>query len=66
MEGSEPAGSWRPKGVHPGSANPPSFTTIEFRMSAFSEEKVLSVHHWTDRLFTFTTCLLYTSDAADE
>ena len=24
-------------------------------MSAFSEEKVLSVHHWTDRLFTFTT-----------
>ena len=24
-------------------------------MSAFSEETVLSVHHWTDRLFTFTT-----------
>ena len=24
-------------------------------MSAFSEEQVLSVHHWTDRLFTFTT-----------
>jgi ferredoxin/flavodoxin---NADP+ reductase len=24
-------------------------------MSAFNEEKVLSVHHWTDRLFTFTT-----------
>jgi ferredoxin--NADP+ reductase len=24
-------------------------------MSAFIEEKVLSVHHWTDRLFTFTT-----------
>ncbi|HMN78410.1 MAG TPA: ferredoxin--NADP reductase [Burkholderiaceae bacterium] len=24
-------------------------------MSAFSEEKVRSVHHWTDRLFTFTT-----------
>tara|TARA_B100001105_G_scaffold85743_2_gene67954 strand:+ start:523 stop:1296 length:774 start_codon:yes stop_codon:yes gene_type:complete len=24
-------------------------------MSAFHEEKVLSVHHWTDRLFTFTT-----------
>jgi ferredoxin/flavodoxin---NADP+ reductase len=24
-------------------------------MSAFLEEKVLSVHHWTDRLFTFTT-----------
>jgi ferredoxin--NADP+ reductase len=24
-------------------------------MSAFDEEYVLSVHHWTDRLFTFTT-----------
>ena len=24
-------------------------------MSAFSEETVLTVHHWTDRLFTFTT-----------
>ncbi|HEY6353225.1 MAG TPA: ferredoxin--NADP reductase [Burkholderiaceae bacterium] len=24
-------------------------------MSAFSEERVTSVHHWTDRLFTFTT-----------
>ncbi len=24
-------------------------------MSAFNEEKVLTVHHWTDRLFTFTT-----------
>jgi len=24
-------------------------------MSAFLEEKVLSVHHWTDRLFTFKT-----------
>jgi ferredoxin--NADP+ reductase len=24
-------------------------------MSAFSEERVLNVHHWTDRLFTFTT-----------
>ena len=24
-------------------------------MSAFNEEKVLSVHHWTDRLFSFTT-----------
>ena len=24
-------------------------------MSAFSEERVLSVHHWTNRLFTFTT-----------
>ena len=26
-----------------------------FTMSAFLEERVLSVHHWTDRLFTFTT-----------
>jgi ferredoxin--NADP+ reductase len=25
------------------------------QMSAFNEERVLSVHHWTDRLFTFTT-----------
>ena len=24
-------------------------------MSAFTEQTVLSVHHWTDRLFTFTT-----------
>ncbi len=24
-------------------------------MSAFNEERVLSVHHWTDRLFTITT-----------
>ena len=24
-------------------------------MSAFNEERVLSVHHWTDRLFNFTT-----------
>ncbi len=29
-------------------------------MSAFNEERVLSVHHWTDRLFSFTT----TRDAA--
>jgi ferredoxin--NADP+ reductase len=24
-------------------------------MSAFNEEKILTVHHWTDRLFSFTT-----------
>jgi ferredoxin--NADP+ reductase len=24
-------------------------------MSAFNEERVLSVRHWTDRLFSFTT-----------
>jgi ferredoxin--NADP+ reductase len=29
-------------------------------MSAFNQERVLSVHHWTDRLFSFTT----TRDAA--
>ena len=29
-------------------------------MSVFIEERVLSVHHWTDRLFSFTT----TRDAA--
>ncbi len=29
-------------------------------MSAFNEERVLGVHHWTDRLFSFTT----TRDAA--
>ncbi|WP_234193475.1 ferredoxin--NADP reductase [Pseudacidovorax sp. NFM-22] len=29
-------------------------------MSAFAEERVLTVHHWTDRLFSFTT----TRDAA--
>jgi ferredoxin--NADP+ reductase len=27
----------------------------KIRMSAFNEEKVLSVHHWTNRLFSFTT-----------
>jgi ferredoxin/flavodoxin---NADP+ reductase len=27
----------------------------EKNMSAFNEERVLSVHHWTDRLFSFTT-----------
>ena len=28
---------------------------LQTAMSAFNEEKVLSVHHWTDRLFSFTT-----------
>jgi len=31
-------------------------------MSAFLEEKVLSVHHWTDRLFSFTTTTIKPSD----
>jgi ferredoxin/flavodoxin---NADP+ reductase len=29
--------------------------TFQITMSAFLEERVLSVHHWTDRLFSFTT-----------
>jgi len=29
--------------------------THQYQMSAFLEERVLSVHHWTDRLFSFTT-----------
>jgi ferredoxin--NADP+ reductase len=32
-----------------------SFSSIPIDMSAFLEERVLSVHHWTDRLFSFTT-----------
>ena len=32
------------------------FLQVSFHlMSAFNEERVLSVHHWTDRLFSFTT-----------
>jgi ferredoxin/flavodoxin---NADP+ reductase len=31
------------------------FLTFLSTMSAFLEERVLSVHHWTDRLFSFTT-----------
>ena len=27
----------------------------ESAMSAFNEERVLTIHHWTDRLFSFTT-----------
>ena len=30
-------------------------TILKAPMSAFLEETVLSVHHWTDRLFSFTT-----------
>jgi len=33
----------------------PSQTPAIPTMSAFNEERVLSVHHWTDRLFSFTT-----------
>jgi ferredoxin/flavodoxin---NADP+ reductase len=33
----------------------PCPTTANTTMSAFNEERVLSVHHWTDKLFTFTT-----------
>jgi ferredoxin/flavodoxin---NADP+ reductase len=38
----------------PGSPDPCP-TTANTTMSAFNEERVLSVHHWTDKLFTFTT-----------
>ena len=34
----------------PRHSSPPSLD-----MSAFNDERVLSVHHWTDRMFTFTT-----------
>ncbi len=40
------------------SATPPQIPAANVdpnTMSAFNEEKVLSVHHWTDRLFSFTT-----------
>jgi ferredoxin/flavodoxin---NADP+ reductase len=37
------------------SAIPVSFRLLSSIMSAFNEERVLSVHHWTDKLFTFTT-----------
>src|SRR5471032_3622593 len=33
----------------------PARTATSPTMSAFNEERVLSVHHWTDRLFSFTT-----------
>jgi ferredoxin/flavodoxin---NADP+ reductase len=33
----------------------PAFPDFQTPMSAFLEERVLSVHHWTDRLFSFTT-----------
>jgi ferredoxin--NADP+ reductase len=33
----------------------PRFSSLQETMSAFLEERVLSVHHWTDRLFSFTT-----------
>ena len=40
-----------------GTDNKRSDTPIQspVTMSAFNEETVLSVHHWTDRLFSFTT-----------
>jgi ferredoxin--NADP+ reductase len=43
----------RPQGRSPAAQNRVSNGATV--MSAFNEEKVLSVHHWTDRLFTFTT-----------
>jgi len=39
----------------PGALGLLSPNTQQYQMSAFLEERVLSVHHWTDRLFSFTT-----------
>ena len=39
----------------PTSLNPTPIHPPKPAMSAFNEERVLSVHHWTDKLFTFTT-----------
>ena len=36
-------------------AEAPIVTNLEYNMSAFNEERVLTVHHWTDSLFSFTT-----------
>jgi ferredoxin--NADP+ reductase len=36
-------------------SSPCLLSSIPIDMSAFLEERVLSVHHWTDRLFSFTT-----------
>jgi ferredoxin/flavodoxin---NADP+ reductase len=33
----------------------PTTSSFALTMSAFNEERVLSVHHWTDKLFSFTT-----------
>ena len=41
------------KGFH--QPAPPSAGNLFDTMAAFDEEKVLTVHHWTDRLFSFTT-----------
>jgi ferredoxin--NADP+ reductase len=46
----------RPWGSHRTEPSPELRPTVRpTAMSAFNEERVLSVHHWTDRLFTFTT-----------
>lgn len=42
------------KSAH-GNIKPWSNIPTNHAMSAFSEQTVLSVHHWTDKLFTFTT-----------
>lgn len=34
---------------------PPDTINLGYAMSAFNHEKVLTVHHWTDKLFSFTT-----------
>jgi ferredoxin--NADP+ reductase len=46
-----------PKAIRPGISDKLFFfyPNDESAMSAFNEERVLTVHHWTDRLFSFTT-----------
>jgi ferredoxin--NADP+ reductase len=44
-QASAPGRNHRPAGCASGTSN----------MSAFNEERVLSIHHWTDKLFTFKT-----------
>jgi len=47
-----------PAPMHPdGAGTAPTFhlASTGNTMSAFAEERVLSVHHWTDSLFSFTT-----------
>jgi ferredoxin--NADP+ reductase len=47
------------KKFYPGFSSAPTrvreITNTERSMSALNEERVLTVHHWTDKLFTFTT-----------
>ncbi len=60
--GARPFGPFRPPALpRYGFAAAPDLPDLLFlpgyshSMSAFLEERVLTVHHWTDRLFSFTT-----------